>query len=411
MLHLSGLANAPLQVNAGVTTYFLPGQTYGVNNSATESNNQIAWRTTGSFSLLYCRLSVNNSTGTSSVVFRKNTAAGNQSIAIGPLLSGEFSDSTDIDTNQAGDLIAFQVTAGGGGAIGVALLAFQFVSSVKTVTRYASSLGVSFTGGSVTRYTPTAGNAYTLAETAVQFKVEAPLVWQNLQVNVSANTRIDINTLKSRVNTANGNQAVSVPATTTGIFEDLSDTDILAAGALIDYQLATGTDNAHSITWQSASSELSSSAQQGCFIAGTAASNTIGPSVTHYLCACGISGDTATEANAQVRPNFAAMLAHLELYIVANGITAASTFAFRKNTGYGNQSISVGSSASGYFEDALDQDSFNAGDEIDYSLTAGASGSSIQYSSFGSLATATFFVAQFIPDCPTIIIRYQDYIY
>lgn len=61
-------------------------------------------------------------------------------------------------------------------------------------------------------------------------------VWSDLWIRVVTNTRDGSSVTVTRINGADGNQSVTVPALTTGFFHDAVNTDVLSPGDLIDYQ-------------------------------------------------------------------------------------------------------------------------------------------------------------------------------
>ncbi len=61
-----------------------------------------------------------------------------------------------------------------------------------------------------------------------------------------------INTWQLRINGLDGNQVISIPASTTGLFQDLSNTDVISNGDLVDYE----SDNGGSGTFEVQSNAL-----------------------------------------------------------------------------------------------------------------------------------------------------------
>src|SRR3990167_7824688 len=63
---------------------------------------------------------------------------------------------------------------------------------------------------------------------------------KQLYVNVPANTATANSTVRVRKNGANGNQLVTIPSATTGVFEDNVNTDAVAAGDEVAYETVRG---------------------------------------------------------------------------------------------------------------------------------------------------------------------------
>ena len=66
-----------------------------------------------------------------------------------------------------------------------------------------------------------------------------PVKLKNMTISVSSNTGIE-STLTMRKNGANGNQTITIPASTTGIFRDTVNTDDFGLSDLGNYQLISG---------------------------------------------------------------------------------------------------------------------------------------------------------------------------
>lgn len=386
-LHLASGNTSAIGINATNFTYACGY----VLNFASETRAQIAWRTMGAFSNLYARVKTNGlTTAAATVTFRKNAGAGNQTISVGAGLTGEFEDVTNTDTNTGGDLIDYQIVTAnsGSGTLVIGAMGVQFQAAASTVARIAATSPKAYTTAAQTAFNSLAGNlANQLAvEAGAQFKAKTTATFQNLQANVAVNTRTDTNTLRMRKNTANGNQVISILTLTTGIFEDNVNTDGVVTGDLVNYQLVTGADAAHSITLEAFSIEMFSLTGTSHAVTGGRAA-TDAANLTVFDAIGGFRNSETTEANVQAQANYGYTASRLETFVIANGITAASTITFRKNAGAGNQTISIASGLTGYFEDAVNQDVILATDEINYQYVLGATGTTSQLGFIGHLIT------------------------
>lgn len=115
-----------------------------------------------------------------------------------------------------------------------------------TPALHQSAVAGSLTSQSnVNRYTRPGSCAFFTPE-AVEHLARVPWAtpgtWSDLWVRVVTNTRSGSATIVSRINGADGNQTLTVPATTTGAFHDSINSDALSAGDLINYR----TYSAHS---------------------------------------------------------------------------------------------------------------------------------------------------------------------
>src|SRR3990167_2358273 len=96
----------------------------------------------------------------------------------------------------------------------------------------------------LTRYWPVFGNLGAEATTEADYQaiVRDSYTWKNLYVRVITNTISVASgaTFRTRVAAGtNGNQSVVYGSDETGVKEDTSNTDSLADGALIEYQIVT----------------------------------------------------------------------------------------------------------------------------------------------------------------------------
>lgn len=78
---------------------------------------------------------------------------------------------------------------------------------------------------------------------------------KRMTLNISSNSRSTTSTFNFRKNSVNGNQTISIPATTTGTFKDTINTDDVASDDLINYEIVGGAGGG-AIDFVSASMEV-----------------------------------------------------------------------------------------------------------------------------------------------------------
>lgn len=232
--------------------------------------------------------------------------------------------------------------------------------------------GVAF-AASATRYNTIGGllivtNA---TEAVSQFTIRDTLTLANLYVRVIANAATSgATTVKSRKNTANGTQSVSIPFGQTGVFKDTSNSDSLVAGDKITTQIipaAGGTTTISLIGY-------TLSGNSGIFLSFGSGFN-LNFGSTSY---CSIAGDmrlNATESRSQytVRETFSS--SNFQVYVGTNTLDGATQYYLRKNGVNGNQSVNFNAGITGFMEDTTSTDSFVTGDKINYgATTAGTTG-------------------------------------
>lgn len=384
--------------NASTTAY--GGFTLGFNrlaNETTEALRQIPVRTPGTFSRMWL-LILTNSRGASTYRIRVNGADGNQTVSIAASFTGYAEDLTNTDTVTAGQLVGYRVTTGAGGTAFVdraAGAAFEASDTTKCVTLMGAGSGGSWnlSTASVTVFAPAGaeGNS-TATEADAQYKMMAPAVAANLSVYVSANGRTTTTTIRSRVNGADGNMVISLAGSSAaGQYEDLVNTDALAAGDLLCYSIATGT-GAGTLTLYSTKVELASDRYCGfanCGAPINSGATRVAAGGTRYWSLGGSSnaGQTSTEADQQSRAmlDTGALFSQASIYVSTNGVTNTTTVTLRKNGAATAISVSIPGGTPGRFEDTVNTATVTTGesDTFNWQIVAGSGGTDIYVSSYG----------------------------
>ena len=359
-------------VNASLTRYTTPaGQ---IAFSATEADGQALSRDSYTWAKLYVRVIANSLTGATTLRSRVNGANGNQSVTIGAGTTGTYTDDVNSDSLVSGGLFNFQVVTGTGTSI-----TFTVIASTLTAT---SNVPILFTGAATpddyfpfgsTNYVPIEGrNGFHATESRSQYIFRVASTLSNLRVYVLSNSLAGASTIRTRRNTANGNQSVSIGAGVTGAFEDAVNTDAVAVGDMVNYQIVTGgaANYLGVLTYQVKSS--STGRQQAACQAYD--HQVFGPAATRYLTIEGGAQElTTTEANTQSAARTAFNARNLFVRIAANTLDGATTVRTRKNGANGNLSVSIGAGATGAFEDTANTDSFIATDLLNYQVDTTAS--------------------------------------
>ena len=242
----------------------------------------------------------------------------------------------------------------------------------KTSTLYCNSTvnGIAF--GTTTYANMVGYRANNATEAATQLKVYDTLTGRNLYVRVPTNSVNAATTIRTRVNGVDGNLSVSVPASTTGTFEDTTNTDSLVSGNNYNYQIVTG-GGAGTIFPNTKSVQLEHADTLTTYLACAGSRATAAGSTRNFV-VVGRNIDVAAVASSQYRIRFSATWSRIRIYVSANATTAASTFRSFKNGVNGAQSVSIGAGLTGEFEDTTNSDTLVATDLINYRLAVGAGG-------------------------------------
>jgi hypothetical protein len=363
----------------GQTRYF-PVACIATPGSTTEANYKRTVRSAGTYSNMLVRVFSSNSTGASTMTFRKNGAGGNQTVSIGIAATGEFEDTTHNDAVVATDLIDLEIVIGAAVAFRTSVMQCVFAPTSNTAISHGlDSLTTTATSTTVFgKYVGGAATASATETTSQQFKMKAAGTIKNLNVVVTTNGRADATTVGSRLNGAPGALTVSINAAATGQFEDTTHSDTVVADDLVDRYVTVGTGSGTFTASIYNDFETSDGTTQN--VAGGPA--TILQNVTNYLALMGEAvNSVTTESDSQQKAGVTCTLSKLEIHLSANTVSASSTLTSRKNAGAGGQSVSITASTTGWFEDASNSDSIVATDEIGAQLVTGAGGTSmvVQY--------------------------------
>lgn len=210
--------------------------------------------------------------------------------------------------------------------------------------------------------------------------------FSKLRVYVSANTANFANTVTFRNNGADGNQTVSITASTTGWFEDTTNSDTIAADDLINWKIvgAAGTGTA---TCRGINVKCVTATNGRVWIGGfaPATSSLATASVTRYIQGQGLhnySASLTTTGSAYLAR--ACTAKKMRLYVISNGRITDTVYTMQKNGSDVTQAVTVGSGGTGWFEDTSNTDSFAAGDYVSYKCVTSTGTGTIVTASLGA---------------------------
>jgi hypothetical protein len=236
--------NASSNFSTASTTFFQPIWAGNVgNNSTTEADNQIQFRAAGTLQYYYFLVGTNARSTSTTVNVRLN-GADVITVTVTASSTGEFEDNADSQAVVSGDLVCNGVTLGTGtGNFNHNSKNILFTTTDRTQQFGNSSIVPIVFNISTTTYHGVSGsilNTYT-TESDMQADANVAMTVSKAECRVAANTVVGASTLKLRINGANGNNSVSITGSTTGWFEDASNTDSVVATDEINYQLITDT--------------------------------------------------------------------------------------------------------------------------------------------------------------------------
>lgn len=354
------------------------------NSSGTVSEN--LFRSPGTFTELYINILTNDRAATT-VRTRKNGANGGLSVSVTGSTTGVFRDTSGSDTVSAGDLFCWHIVPGAGGTtftFGAALVIFD--ATTNTSTRVTGHEGGTVATGN---FMPIAGSANdTATESNIQTLFPGAGTAKNGGIQVSTNTRDGNVTYRTRLNSAtDGNITVTSTTTTTGFFEDTTNSDTISAGDTYYWKVTLGGTTGDN-TVRNMDVDFETTDSTFPMINMTATTNAdVSANTTRYFPIAGRMMNSATESDVHSAPNLAFTWSKISVLITSNTVTATSTLKSRVNGADGNQSATITASTTGRYSDSSNSDTIASGDALSFVITAGATGTTLRPKTFSSLGT------------------------
>lgn len=372
----------------GDTKYAGCGQANAQTNQTVEARRQVAYRTTGTMSKLYYLTRSNSlSTAATTVRLRVAGANGNLTLSVTAAATGEFEDTSNSDSITAGNLLDYSVVvaAGGTGEIYTNAISNLYSVTGAALTRMiASGLG-SISFAEETRFHGWVGTgAWNTVEDETKAYVKAAGTLKNMFAYIISNDRLSTTTFGSRVNGVTGALTLSVTGSSTGVFEDTSNTDSVTAGQYVNAYVTTGTLTA---IMDIAEMSFEYSTTTGDFNFCSYGNSTAINNDPAYLGLSGILAETATENETSVKTRLALSLSSLFAYVSANAVNNTTTVRLRVTGGNGSNVLSILTTQTGAFRDTSNTDSASSTATLNYSVEyAGTAG--VVFDLFGISARA-----------------------
>ena len=385
-------SQGPTSVAASTTLYINLAANARLSGTVTaETNLQTTYRSAGTLSNLYINI-LTNDRAASTLRTRVNVGNGNMNVSITGSTTGKFEDTVNTDSVTAADEWNYSLATGAGGTVFTfSTVMTLFAATTNTVSRIGASLETSYTTASTTFIGPLAGDLQLVASAAdslngVTYRTAGSLA--NLFINIKNNARTTTSTLRSRVNSANGNLVISILSGVTGFLEDTVNSDTLSSGNLINYSLTTGTGT-ESMSVAGVSADFTTTNNQAMYTAASGAGQVVNAGVTTYAHLSGSLRFNTTESNMILETNLAFTASLLQCNISANTIVLDSTLTLRKNSGPGNQVVTITALTTGIFQDIVNTDSIVATDTLDYEVVTPSTLTSITIRSISLLGDST----------------------
>jgi hypothetical protein len=357
-------SGAQPSIGFGATTFSVLGGSF--TNTGTEARTNPKFRSAGTLTNLAVAVPANTLVGgTTTIGIRKNLVLQSLAVSVPVGTTGVFEDTTNSVTVAAGDNIGLTLVNSGNasGSITYGNTAVTFDATTNTVSKLVSGAApATFNANATTNYCPCTGAlSFNATEALVQFKAQIGGTLRNLYFRVQSNSRTTTTTVKSRVNGADGNQAVSISAGTTGEFEDTSNSDTVSAGDLLCMSILGGAE-ATSLTCSPASLEFQNTS--GYFLSGGTLGVAQGAGTNRYSSLGQGPNSANVEPGQKTRIKEAVTFSKLSIYVSASTTAGAAAAVIRKNGADGSQSVTIPAATTGWFTDATNSDTFAAGDDF-----------------------------------------------
>lgn len=367
---------------ANTTRYIRPGNGGAAGSEGLEATVRRQMRSAGTASGLAIRV-VTNDRAASTLTFRVNGANGNQTVSITGSTTGVFQDTTNTDAIDGDDQIAIALTTGAGGSTftwtGVG---FLFAADTDSISRHMLEVNTNVSDG---RGLPISGGLVATAEAAAQTRYATGGTIRDAVTAISPNTRDGTSTLALRINGADSAVALSIPAGTSGTFEDTGTTDTFVADDTLNWKMVhSGTTGSIAVTWAAVSIQTADGA---AMVVGSTSTFSPGTGTTRYAPIAGNNRSSwaATESNVQFPALAAGTLSDLFCTISANTVNGASTLTLRNGAADTTLQASITASTTGTFADATNTEAVTTGDLLDVHIVVGGTSGGLTIDTYGLL--------------------------
>lgn len=364
-----------------------------INLNTTEANVQGTFNSSGgNFDKGGVFVSANSVALNSTVSLRANGVTKTVSITITASTTGLFEDTNNSFSIVTTDKINWIVSIPNNGtSVTIRNLFCRFSSSVNTFQKMLARDDGASTYGSTTVNYLNLGADMDLGttEAKIQYTFRTIGTLKNGLVYLSTNTRDSTTTVKSRKNTADGNIAVSLTASTSGIFEDTVNSDSVVAGDLINMSIQ-GTTGSGSMNLALSGMEFVTTNNKSEAFMNNNAATSFTLNTTFFPGLTGGTDSTAatTEARTRYKASFPFNATNLKIYVTNNLSATNDTFDFRIDGVSSALTVSITALTSGLFEDVTNTASIVIGNLVNYRLVVGTTGNT-SASQFGCLIVDT----------------------
>lgn len=262
----------------------------------------------------------------------------------------------------------------------------------KTIMAGSSTSSATSTANTTQWPTICGDKAFATSEAIGQIPVRAAGTLSDYSIRLSSNSVSASTVMTVRNNGVDTSVTVTIGSGATGLFEDTTHSFTVAAGDLISVKSAPGAGSTGTYTmyhqkllYDTDASTTKTASRLGATVGSVNTGHTSASTSYYYAIGSAIPAGSTTntnETNAKTTERYSATYKNLGVRVTANSRTSTTTGRFRKNGANGNQSVSIGNSATGWFEDTTNTDSVVAGDLVNFQLTTGTGTSAFSLMGF-----------------------------
>ena len=335
--------------------------------TSSELQTNLLLDSTGTLSNMWVRVPYNIIPGTSTIYMRKDNANGNMNITINALTTGDFSDDVNTDVVESSDTFDYRIQTGSNtGVLYIQNMSCIYNTNENTVSRISRVRNSGITYSSGTFYW-----VYTSTEANSQVYLPKNGTCRYMWVKINSNTCNQATTFISRVNGANGNMSITVPASTAGSFRDRTNTDSVSASNLFALQYSGASTSGSMTVYALAYDYVTTS----------------GDSITAYpnenLAITGNQrympilrpADQNFESTVTVRAGLPFSITGSYVYISSNPTTATSSMTLKVSLATTSLVVAMSSKTAGWFMDTSKTIALKSTDTINYMMVRGSAAS------------------------------------
>lgn len=383
-LHVTQSVNGAIDFNFGEMFSSLTGF---LSMISSEVQKQTPIFSGGVAEDLKAKILSNTINGATVFVLRINGADGANTLSITASTSGLFEDTTHTDNISTTNKLNHKITpSGSSGSMVIASVSISFAATTNTAQLLTTSKDADYTVAASTQYYPINGGGVSdnLTEDNVEFVFQSGGTLRNGAVYISSNTSAVTTTYRSRIDGANGNLAIAVTAAATGLVQDTSNTDTIAAGNTVNWSASSAAD-AGDVSGKLLSAEFITTDTSWQSISGIQGGSGLSQAAgltRYYIIGTNVTNPFTTETDAQTKTPFSFTASNLQIFITANAGTTNGSITLMEGGAETGLTASITALTTGLFVDNSNTYAVAADDLLSMRIVSGATAATV-FSMFG----------------------------